>query len=333
MEESSPDSNGDDRSIEEMLDEVLLITQGIVAEPFSSGSNRQLHDACLKVQCLITRLKNLQSLLRDLAEGITMTSTIGIPGSIHHSKLIEVAQRGWRFAGPNKSKLKKGGVVKKIAEKGRDVERRRILEAEMQRREELLERITNWINISGSEMVSLLSSVRNTLPLPPSLDRSLLILGKIILTQDSLKHMMDLIAQTLNNYDVRCAVDLDKLHAILEKEHSIRQFNVSVLLAEEGVSPSLNRIIDCICCTDRVDTSRILEHVGDNGVPLDVLHLLEREPPKQEERCSICFEDVTNKGERICILPKCRHRFHTECIIPWLATQSRCPLCNMRVCQ
>jgi hypothetical protein len=47
--------------------------------------------------------------------------------------------------------------------------------------------------------------------------------------------------------------------------------------------------------------------------------------------CSICIDDF-EAGERIRLLPKCRHAFHTDCIMPWLTErQGCCPLCKTNV--
>lgn len=47
--------------------------------------------------------------------------------------------------------------------------------------------------------------------------------------------------------------------------------------------------------------------------------------------CSICIDDF-ELGERIRLLPRCRHSFHTECILPWLTgRQGCCPLCKLSV--
>eukprot|EP00934_Nitzschia_sp_Nitz4_P003206 Nitzschia sp. Nitz4//scaffold119_size111653//28316//29500//NITZ4_004183-RA/size111653-processed-gene-0.30-mRNA-1//-1//CDS//3329533815//3196//frame0 len=44
--------------------------------------------------------------------------------------------------------------------------------------------------------------------------------------------------------------------------------------------------------------------------------------------CSICIEDFES-GERVRILPRCRHGFHTDCVLPWLTErQGCCPLCK-----
>ena len=42
--------------------------------------------------------------------------------------------------------------------------------------------------------------------------------------------------------------------------------------------------------------------------------------------CSICIEDI-QIGEKI-ILLKCKHIFHTECLIKWGNFGNKCPNCN-----
>jgi len=47
--------------------------------------------------------------------------------------------------------------------------------------------------------------------------------------------------------------------------------------------------------------------------------------------CSICIEDFED-GERIKVLPECKHGFHTDCIKPWLTErQGCCALCKTMV--
>lgn len=47
--------------------------------------------------------------------------------------------------------------------------------------------------------------------------------------------------------------------------------------------------------------------------------------------CSICIEEF-EVGERLRLLPRCKHAFHTECIMPWLTErQGCCPLCKAKV--
>jgi hypothetical protein len=47
--------------------------------------------------------------------------------------------------------------------------------------------------------------------------------------------------------------------------------------------------------------------------------------------CSICIDEF-EPDERIRLLPRCHHAFHTECIMPWLTErQGCCPLCKKSV--
>lgn len=47
--------------------------------------------------------------------------------------------------------------------------------------------------------------------------------------------------------------------------------------------------------------------------------------------CSICIEEF-EEGEKIRLLPRCGHGYHTECILPWLTErQGCCPLCKANV--
>ncbi|KAH7854537.1 hypothetical protein Vadar_015015 [Vaccinium darrowii] len=46
-----------------------------------------------------------------------------------------------------------------------------------------------------------------------------------------------------------------------------------------------------------------------------------------ESECCIClglFED----GEKVKVLPKCRHCYHSVCVDKWLFSQSSCPICR-----
>ena len=48
-----------------------------------------------------------------------------------------------------------------------------------------------------------------------------------------------------------------------------------------------------------------------------------------DEQCSICF-GAYEVDELVHQLP-CRHCFHRECLIPWFADKSTCPLCRQKV--
>lgn len=57
----------------------------------------------------------------------------------------------------------------------------------------------------------------------------------------------------------------------------------------------------------------------------------DRNPSEMHSTCSICIDDF-EAGEKVRMLPRCRHIFHTDCILPWLTErQGCCPLCKTEV--
>jgi len=48
-------------------------------------------------------------------------------------------------------------------------------------------------------------------------------------------------------------------------------------------------------------------------------------PSDISDCCSICLDDLT---QYIIILPKCKHKFHSKCIIDWFDIKLECPLCK-----
>lgn len=46
-----------------------------------------------------------------------------------------------------------------------------------------------------------------------------------------------------------------------------------------------------------------------------------------ESECCICL-GVFGDGEKVKVLPNCRHCFHSECVDKWLSSQPSCPLCR-----
>ncbi|KAK6287366.1 hypothetical protein POUND7_013545 [Theobroma cacao] len=49
--------------------------------------------------------------------------------------------------------------------------------------------------------------------------------------------------------------------------------------------------------------------------------------PGLDTACVICLSEFA-AGERLRILPKCNHGFHTHCIDQWLSAHSSCPTCR-----
>ncbi|CAO2207614.1 unnamed protein product [Urochloa humidicola] len=48
---------------------------------------------------------------------------------------------------------------------------------------------------------------------------------------------------------------------------------------------------------------------------------------KQQPECAVCLGEFVD-GERLRLLPPCRHAFHIDCIDAWLHATASCPLCR-----
>ncbi|CAM0148576.1 unnamed protein product [Urochloa decumbens] len=51
---------------------------------------------------------------------------------------------------------------------------------------------------------------------------------------------------------------------------------------------------------------------------------------KKLQECAVCLGDLC-AGERLRLLPPCRHAFHIDCIDAWLHATATCPLCRAPV--
>ncbi|XVF09178.1 hypothetical protein REPUB_Repub07fG0069300 [Reevesia pubescens] len=58
-----------------------------------------------------------------------------------------------------------------------------------------------------------------------------------------------------------------------------------------------------------------------------VKYTTELKLPGLDTGCVICLSEFA-AGERLRILPKCNHGFHTRCIDKWLSSHSSCPTCR-----
>jgi hypothetical protein len=43
--------------------------------------------------------------------------------------------------------------------------------------------------------------------------------------------------------------------------------------------------------------------------------------------CAVC-QDECEPGASVIALPACRHLFHADCLLPWLARKHTCPVCR-----
>ncbi|KAG8090252.1 hypothetical protein GUJ93_ZPchr0011g27308 [Zizania palustris] len=46
--------------------------------------------------------------------------------------------------------------------------------------------------------------------------------------------------------------------------------------------------------------------------------------------CAVCLDEVQERRQRITRLP-CSHKYHSECVLPWLTIQPDCPCCRTLV--
>ncbi|KAL3821394.1 hypothetical protein ACJIZ3_007299 [Penstemon smallii] len=44
------------------------------------------------------------------------------------------------------------------------------------------------------------------------------------------------------------------------------------------------------------------------------------------KRCAVCLEDFDTR--QFVMLTPCNHMFHEECIVPWMKSQGKCPVCR-----
>lgn len=49
----------------------------------------------------------------------------------------------------------------------------------------------------------------------------------------------------------------------------------------------------------------------------------------EQEDCSVCLEHFVSGQQLICL--PCKHRFHSDCLIPWLESHAKCPYCRAKV--
>ena len=69
------------------------------------------------------------------------------------------------------------------------------------------------------------------------------------------------------------------------------------------------------------------ENSHNNGLNPQQISQLADEEIKEAILCSICLENI-EVGGLAKIIPGCLHKFHEQCIIPWLISNAICPYCR-----
>ncbi|XP_020517795.1 uncharacterized protein LOC105421936 isoform X2 [Amborella trichopoda] len=52
---------------------------------------------------------------------------------------------------------------------------------------------------------------------------------------------------------------------------------------------------------------------------------------EEPENCAVCLEQFTPYQE-LFVTP-CNHRFHEDCLVPWLKSHGQCPVCRFVICE
>ncbi|KAM7274469.1 hypothetical protein ACFE04_016335 [Oxalis oulophora] len=114
---------------------------------------------------------------------------------------------------------------------------------------------------------------------------------------------------------------------------------LSVLLCALICSLGLNSIVRCaLRCSRFISSSESLRNnsvrLANTGVQKKALKSFpivsyspELKLPGLDTECAICLSDFS-VGEKLRLLPKCQHGFHTRCIDKWLSSHSSCPTCR-----
>ncbi|KAI3443950.1 hypothetical protein Pfo_000615 [Paulownia fortunei] len=51
----------------------------------------------------------------------------------------------------------------------------------------------------------------------------------------------------------------------------------------------------------------------------------------EQEECAVCLEQLKAAVVETLMQLPCGHRFHTNCLVPWLEANARCPCCRMQI--
>ncbi|PKA64606.1 E3 ubiquitin-protein ligase RING1 [Apostasia shenzhenica] len=56
----------------------------------------------------------------------------------------------------------------------------------------------------------------------------------------------------------------------------------------------------------------------------------EQQVKTDEKLCSVCLEEF-EAGEQVLMTP-CDHMFHYHCLVPWVKSHGKCPVCRLKLC-
>ncbi|KAK9048912.1 hypothetical protein SSX86_032119 [Deinandra increscens subsp. villosa] len=57
---------------------------------------------------------------------------------------------------------------------------------------------------------------------------------------------------------------------------------------------------------------------------------VEEDDDDDNKRCVVCLEDF--EAKEVVMMTPCNHMFHEECIVPWVKSNGKCPVCRFSFC-
>ncbi|KAJ4755859.1 RING/U-box superfamily protein [Rhynchospora pubera] len=78
--------------------------------------------------------------------------------------------------------------------------------------------------------------------------------------------------------------------------------------------------------TQRVDQTEVSHSASVPDRPL-----LKRLASRGDDLCAVCLEEVTGKKKKKVMRLPCSHKYHSDCVLPWLAAHPDCPCCRTAV--
>ncbi|PON42395.1 43kDa postsynaptic protein [Trema orientale] len=141
-----------------------------------------------------------------------------------------------------------------------------------------------------------------------------------------------LASESLNSEGLR---DRDRDRDERERVILINPFNQTVLV--QGQNDSQNPIGSLGDYFIGPGLDLLLQHLAENdpnryGTPPAKKEAVEALPTvaiKENLQCSVCLDDF-EAGAEAKQMP-CKHKFHSECILPWLELHSSCPVCRFQL--
>jgi hypothetical protein len=139
------------------------------------------------------------------------------------------------------------------------------------------------------------------------------------------------VSTTVSDGNIRHNTDQDDVNE--SKEGELLQRNTESHQSEEPVEDDIALPADqnTTSVEEKDRTGVVAQNEGLAPVNADAPSEEACERETISTSCAICIDEFVN-GEKLTLLPKCKHAFHPECIKEWLMErQGCCPLCKVDV--